>query len=459
MRPIPAATSLLSLFAACAVTDDGPGTVRTALEGRCVAVVDRVAGGVVADTYVASRRANRNFDGELLRVGPDGPAGLATTLVRPALPVMRPGERVESASLDLHQLTRSQPDATVTAHRVLLPWQEATVTFATFAGAFAAAPAATARANGRGYATRLDLTALTRSWFADPGTAHGVAIRSDDPLGYADETFGPRRRPTFTVCFTSCTDGAHNGDETGVDCGGALCGPCVIDADGDGDPATTDCADHDPAVHHGAAELCNAVDDDCDGAVDQGNPGGGGACAGTCGPGTEVCRDGALVCDAPGGAAETCNGLDDDCDGVVDDGNPGGLVDCRHTISYNPLDPTEVGGWFYGYTSCTAGAVACLGTDTIERCDGADNDLDGLVDEEAVQCLDADGDESGDPLHQIVGCTPVPGYVFDCGDCNDADPSYGTQFPGELACDPSGPDPYADHDCDGILDRGERDCT
>ena len=42
-----------------------------------------------------------------------------------------------------------------------------------------------------------------------------------------------------------------------------------VDADGDGFAASDDCDDTDASVHPGADELCNGVDDDCDGDVDE----------------------------------------------------------------------------------------------------------------------------------------------------------------------------------------------
>ncbi|MES2640631.1 MAG: FG-GAP-like repeat-containing protein [Myxococcota bacterium] len=42
----------------------------------------------------------------------------------------------------------------------------------------------------------------------------------------------------------------------------------ILDVDGDGFPAGDDCDDEDEAVHPGAAESCNDVDDDCDGTLD-----------------------------------------------------------------------------------------------------------------------------------------------------------------------------------------------
>ncbi|HXG19850.1 MAG TPA: putative metal-binding motif-containing protein [Methylomirabilota bacterium] len=77
-----------------------------------------------------------------------------------------------------------------------------------------------------------------------------------------------------------------------------------------------------------SAEVCDALDNNCDGAVDEGNPGGGAACStgrpGVCSAGILVCTNGALVCQQttqPG--AEICvDGLDNDCDGIVDNGCP-----------------------------------------------------------------------------------------------------------------------------------------
>ncbi|MCB9797128.1 MAG: putative metal-binding motif-containing protein, partial [Alphaproteobacteria bacterium] len=43
-----------------------------------------------------------------------------------------------------------------------------------------------------------------------------------------------------------------------------------VDADGDGVPAGEDCDDDDAGVYPGATELCDDVDNNCDGAVDEG---------------------------------------------------------------------------------------------------------------------------------------------------------------------------------------------
>jgi hypothetical protein len=124
-------------------------------------------------------------------------------------------------------------------------------------------------------------------------------------------------------------------------------------------------------------ETCNGVDDDCDGDVDDGDPGAGAACGngtGACERGREACVDGALVCTGGiGPVTELCNGIDDDCNGVIDDGNPGGGIACGPTA----------GACTAGMTQCVGGVVLCQGAvgPTDETCNGIDDDCDGSVDE------------------------------------------------------------------------------
>ena len=91
------------------------------------------------------------------------------------------------------------------------------------------------------------------------------------------------------------------------------------DYDGDGySEYDGDCDDSDPAVHPGARERCNGVDDDCDGQTDEGM--GRSSCGiGGCQRTVDNCVDGVPRTCAPGPPSpEVCNGIDDDCDGEVD---------------------------------------------------------------------------------------------------------------------------------------------
>lgn len=82
-----------------------------------------------------------------------------------------------------------------------------------------------------------------------------------------------------------------------------------------------------------ATEVCDGLDNDCNNQVDESDPQIGLPCTtglqGECGFGERTCSGGALVCEQTQfPVPETCNGLDDDCDGAIDDGNPCPVGNC-----------------------------------------------------------------------------------------------------------------------------------
>ena len=64
----------------------------------------------------------------------------------------------------------------------------------------------------------------------------------------------------------------------------------------------------------------------------------------------------------------------------------------------------------------------------VEVCDGADNDCDGLTDDDdtdgpvdpATWYRDGDGDGWGTADDTMQACAPASGYVAELGDCDDA---------------------------------------
>jgi len=219
--------------------------------------------------------------------------------------------------------------------------------------------------------------------------------------------------------------------------------------------ASGDCDDVDPSVYPGATELCNGLDDNCDGAAawDEADDDGDGymMCSGDC--------DDSLAAKYPG-APQDCDGIgDNDCDGVMDSNEEDADHD-TYSLCDDDCDDTEATAYPGGVEQCDGldndcnGAVDdvdadgdgqlasdCGGMDcddfdaevyqgAPELCDGADNDCDGSVPAEEI--TDTDGD----------------GWV-ECEECDDTD---GQVYPGAAeACD------GADSDCDGDLPEDEYD--
>jgi Putative metal-binding motif len=203
-------------------------------------------------------------------------------------------------------------------------------------------------------------------------------------------------------------------------------------------------------------ETCNGLDDNCDGVIDENDPGGGGACVaaafGECKAGVEKCENGAIKCKPGMPMPETCDGLDNNCEGNTDEGNPGGGLQC--------MTPFQ-GVCASGVTQCQgAMGVTCMPAVTPgllpESCNGLDDDCDGQSDEGIAQvgmactkmgqvgiCQFGTFSCPSVPPFQLTCNTPAPGTVQEtCNglddDCNGTidDPSLlnnlpcSTAFPG-----------------------------
>ncbi len=174
----------------------------------------------------------------------------------------------------------------------------------------------------------------------------------------------------------------------------------------------------------GVAEVCNNIDDDCDGESDENvsKP-----CATVCGVGTDTCTGGLFVCNAPVPIAEVCDGLDENCNGAVDDVVP---VPC-----------TGVCG--NGFEVCQDGVVSgCSADGQPETCNGVDDDCDGMTDE----------DSSGKAIVAVCLPSVAPGLVGECAIgtqvCSGGvfTVCAANQLPSTELCD------GVDNDCNGAID-------
>jgi hypothetical protein len=188
-----------------------------------------------------------------------------------------------------------------------------------------------------------------------PGCVDGV-VGACDPLDGVKEE-------TCNFQDDDC-DGETDEDSEPVTCGLGICANTVSGCQG-GQPIP--CSPLDVAK----PDVCNGEDDDCDGETDE-NQGeitcGEGACEKT----IVLCLDGSLQeCDPETGSApEVCNGVDDDCDGDTDEEL--GTFVCGEGACQRPL------------ASCTAGSeTVCDPFDGLspEVCDNIDNDCDGQIDD------------------------------------------------------------------------------
>ncbi len=232
------------------------------------------------------------------------------------------------------------------------------------------------------------------------------------------------------------------------------------DDDGDGEPDETDCGPLDASVHPGAAEVCDALDSDCDGDLVEGDLDfeGDGIpdCAdpdddGDGDPDTTDCAP--FAASIFTGATEACEGLDTDCDGVVPaielDGDGDGLVGCAGDCNdANPAVFTGAPEQCNGLDDNCDGLVPSgefdTDLDSFAPCQGDCNDLVPTMYPGASEICDGYVQDCGQPLPPEEADGDGDGLAACLGDCDDTD---GSVFPGNGAWDTPGDG--IDANCDG----------
>jgi hypothetical protein len=318
---------------------------------------------------------------------------------------------------------------------------------------------------GRGGSTTVGLGGRTGAGGGNGGETGSAGDTGSNGTGGAantcDETSPLRQTDVANCgrCFNQCYQ--MNADATCV--AGACQYTCLAGfSDADKNPANgCECAPTNNGV-----ELCDGVDNDCNGVVDDGfdlmsdlnNCGG---CnrpcyfpfaASSCDTG--VCTQGACLpdfydrdpatpgcetsCQKSNGGVEICDGVDNDCNGLIDDNVRPATITCKNKGVCAGTMPTCMGlaGYVCVYPSTSYQDLE----DTSKGCDGLDNDCDGLQDEAFgwnTNCSIIKG-----------GCTSTGKWVCDTSTvpagrkCNAPTPTGSAEV-----CDGK------DNDCDGKIDE------
>ena len=298
-----------------------------------------------------------------------------------------------------------------------------------------------------------------------------VLMACDAPSGFVENDFDCNdNNDTINPDIDETCDGLDNNCDNEIDNDAMDMDVYFVDEDGDGFggeevlacsdslveklvPDGGDCDDIDDEIHPNMPEICDEIDQDCDGvlnndAVDasvwyeDGDEDGFGDIV-------EDAIDLVFACEAPDGFVEQtgdcndnndtinpdiqeiCNDKDDNCDGVIDeDGIPSA------PLWYRDVDQDLYGNVAFPLHSCSqpegyvSESTDCddldndVYPDATEYCNEEDDDCDHEIDElgaigRQTFFLDADNDGYGTADTIIEGCSAPQNYVLNDNDCDD----------------------------------------
>ena len=230
------------------------------------------------------------------------------------------------------------------------------------------------------------------------------------------------------------------------------------------------------------AEVCDGIDNNCNGLIDAEDPGimytpADRTCyssaAGSCQAGLTTCVAGKLVCVGAGPPSEEiCDGRDNNCNGLIDESDPNlgktcyapGVAGCDVSTGHCVQgSECKLGAYV-----CTNGSLVCGGmvTPTVEICDGKDNDCDGVID---------NGFDTNTDPNNCGGCGHKCSFAHAFGACIDGvcvfdpknregacaegwvDANHNPSDGCEYQCTPDGPEMCdgKDNDCNGLIDNAD----
>ena len=198
--------------------------------------------------------------------------------------------------------------------------------------------------------------------------------------------------------------GNNNNDDSGPSDGGSMDGGSMDgggdggavtnDVDGDGYPEGVDCNDNNAAVNPGATEVCNGIDDNCDGVID-----------------TDAVDTVTYYADRDGDGYGNPMDTTQSCGTKPPDGYVSNSLDCRD--SNRDMNPD--------------GREVCDAQNLDEDCDGLRDDQDPSADVLTMTSFyaDYDLDGFGDANTIVQGCDPGGIRSLNDLDCDDTNPNVG----------------------------------
>ena len=215
---------------------------------------------------------------------------------------------------------------------------------------------------------------------------------------------------------------------------------------------STDCDDTNAKVNPAGTEICNGIDDNCDGSIDNGATDVQAYYADTDGDGFGDGTRSKTACTPPSGyvadktdcndsapainpsVAEVCDGVDQNCNNLIDDN----AIDA--IVWYTDADKDGLG-------NSSATVSACQQPPGTSTLGGDCNDNDANVLGPTTWYGDADNDGFGGTSTFEMACAQPPGTSATSDDCNDNDHSVSPDAPER--CSTRG----VDDNCDGTADE------
>ncbi len=296
--------------------------------------------------------------------------------------------------------------------------------------------------DGDGFPDENDCLPLDKKVY--PGAPELCDCKDNNCDGTADESFADTDGDGIADCCEDDTDGDNvpdgadnclfvpNPDQLNTD-GDKQGNACDADDDNDGVIDELDCAPLEKLAYPNAPEVCDGVDNDCDGTIDNGFP--------------DLDEDGVANCVDPDDDGDLIPDGDDICPFTADplqlDSDGDGFGD--------ECDGDDDGDGSYDPADCEPLNPA-VHPGATEICNGKDDDCDGEVDEpDSVGCVpvfpDVDGDSYGEEEGEACLCALEPPYTsFFGGDCDDSDKLVNPSM--KEVCNGK------DDNCDGTTDPG-----